>query len=76
MCIAEGNFPPWMAFIFMAITILAPIWGFRYDRGTQKVTVQGQLLKQTDNITSFAEDNSGELYALMQDGKILQITAQ
>ena len=54
---------------------LGTFWGFRYDRGTRKVTVQGKLLQQTDNMTSFAEDNDGELYALMQDGKILHITA-
>jgi glucose/arabinose dehydrogenase len=53
---------------------LGTIWGFRYDRVAQKVSVQGKLLQQTDNIDSFAEDNDGELYALMQDGKILQIT--
>jgi glucose/arabinose dehydrogenase len=54
---------------------LGTIWGFRYDRDAHKVTEQGTLLRQTDNIDSFAEDNDGELYALMQDGKILQITS-
>jgi quinoprotein glucose dehydrogenase len=53
---------------------LGTIWGFRYDRDARKVTLQGKLLQQPDNIDSFAEDNDGELYALMQDGKILQIT--
>jgi glucose/arabinose dehydrogenase len=54
---------------------LGTIWGFRYDRDAHKVTGQGTLLRQTDNIDSFAEDNDGELYALMQDGKILQISS-
>ena len=54
---------------------LGTIWGFRYDRDAHKVTGQGTLLRQTDNIDSFAEDHDGELYALMQDGKILQITS-
>ena len=52
---------------------LGTIWGFRYDRDLQKVTVQGKMLQQPDNIDSFAEDNNGELYALMQDGKIMQV---
>ncbi|HEY1661958.1 MAG TPA: PQQ-dependent sugar dehydrogenase [Verrucomicrobiae bacterium] len=55
---------------------LGTIWGFRYDRDAHKVTAQGIMLQQHDNITSFAEDNAGELYALMQDGTIYQITAK
>ena len=55
---------------------LGTVWGFRYDDATQKVTVHGKLLQQPDNICSFAEDADGELYALMQDGKIFQLTAQ
>jgi hypothetical protein len=54
---------------------LGTIWGFRYDRNVGKVTEQARLLQQTDNIDSFAEDASGELYTLMQDGRIFQITA-
>lgn len=49
-------------------------WGLRYDTAAKKLTAHGTLLQQPNNICSFAEDVDGELYALMQDGKILQIT--
>jgi len=54
---------------------LGTLWGFRYDRTAGKVTAHGKLLQQPDNICSFAEDADGEVYALMQDGKIFQLTA-
>jgi len=55
---------------------LGTFWGLRYDRAAQKVTVHGTLLLQPDNINSFAEDGDGEIYALMQSGKIYKIAAQ
>ncbi|HEY4416028.1 MAG TPA: PQQ-dependent sugar dehydrogenase [Verrucomicrobiae bacterium] len=50
------------------------IYGLRYDFDAKKVTEHGQMLRQTDGITSFAEDGDGEVYVLMQGGQIFQIT--
>jgi quinoprotein glucose dehydrogenase len=52
------------------------IWGLRYDYAAEKLTAHNTLLQQPKNIDSFAEDNDGEIYALMQDGNIFKITAQ
>jgi glucose/arabinose dehydrogenase len=53
---------------------LGTIWGFRYDRDARKVTAEGTLLEQHQNITSFAEDGDGEIYALTQNGPIYMVT--
>lgn len=56
---------------------LGTIWGFRYDSDAHKVTEQGLMLQQNENITSFGEDNDDELYVLMEkSGHIFQITVQ
>jgi len=55
---------------------LGKIFGLRYDYDTKTVTAHGMFLKQGDNIDSFAEDNDGEIYTLMQDGKIFKIEAE
>jgi glucose/arabinose dehydrogenase len=53
---------------------LGTIWGFRYDRDAHKVTAEGMLLQQPKNISSFAEDQDGEIYAIMLSGEIYSIT--
>ncbi len=50
------------------------IYGLRYDVDAKKVTAHGQMFRQTDGITSFAEDGDGEVYVLLQGGKIFQVT--
>ncbi len=55
---------------------LGTFWGLRYDYAAKKVTAHGMLLQQPNNIDSFAEDADGEIYSLMQDGKIYKIVAK
>ncbi len=50
---------------------LGTVWGMRYEAG--KVVQYGSLLEQPKNISSFAEDNDGELYILALDAGVFAI---
>ncbi len=56
--------------------VLGTVWGLRYENG--KVVTHGVLLKENAlrQISSFAEDRAGELYATSFDGSIYAISAE
>lgn len=53
---------------------MGTIWGLRYENG--QVTTHGELVKPNPlhAVGSFAEDRDGELYVLLFDGKIYELT--
>jgi quinoprotein glucose dehydrogenase len=80
MCVVGGyvyrgkKFPALDGVYIYGDFALGTIWGFRYDYDTGKVTSHGTLLMQPRNMSSFAEDQDGELYVVLLDGGICQIT--
>ena len=65
------KFPALRGVYVYADYALGTFWGFRYQGG--KITDRGTLLTQPKNITSFAQDLDGELYALTFDDKIYSL---
>ena len=66
------KFPALRGVYVYADYVLGTFFGFRYENG--KVTEYGTLLTQPKNISSFAEDQDGEIYAIAYDGHIFSIT--
>jgi quinoprotein glucose dehydrogenase len=52
------------------------VWGLRYDYAAKQVTAHGKLGDSHGYIDSFGADGAGEIYALMQDGKIFHVVAR
>ncbi len=77
MCVIGGfvyrgtKYPSLRGVYLYADYVLGKFWGFRYRDGA--VTEHAVLLKQPREVTSFAEDHEGELYAVTYDGHVFAI---
>jgi quinoprotein glucose dehydrogenase len=70
------KYPPLQGVYLYSDFVLGTVWGLKYENG--KVVTHGVLLKENAvrQISSFAEDRAGELYAISFDGSIYAISAE
>jgi hypothetical protein len=77
MCVIGGfvyrgaRYPELRGVYLYADYVLSTFWGIRCQQG--RVAEHAVVLRQPKNITSFAEDHAGELYALAYDGHVYAI---